>query len=122
MRSAPTHRSRIMSRNAGKDKGKEPAMIVAACRVELDIPGSESLKDKRQVLQSTITRVRNRFPVSIAEVEAQEQWRVAVLGIAVVSNEGGHARELIDRVVRYLDGARMDAEVTAVEIDLFPAF
>ena len=97
-------------------------MIVAACRVELDIPGSESLKDKRQVLQSTITRVRNRFPVSIAEVEAQEQWRVAVLGIAVVSNEGGHARELIDRVVRYLDGARMDAEVTAVEIDLFPAF
>ncbi len=93
-------------------------MLIAACRIELDIPGSASLKDKRQVLQSTLTRVRNRFPVCIAEVEAQEQWGTAVLGIAVVSNDGGHARHLIESVVRFLDGARMDAEITNVEYDL----
>jgi hypothetical protein len=100
----------------------EGAMIVAVCRVELDIPAAESLKDKRQVLQSTITRIRNRFQISVAEVEAQEQWRTAVLGMAVVSNEGGYARDLLERVVRFLDGARMDAEVTSVAYDLLPVF
>lgn len=100
---------------------RETVLIIGVCRIELDIPGAESLKDKRRVLQSTMTRVRNRFAVSIAEIEAQDQWRTAVLGIAVVSNEGAHARDVIDSVLRHLDGSRMDAEVTAVEIDLFPA-
>jgi len=97
-------------------------MIVGVCRVELDIPAAESLKDKRRVVQSTLTRVRSRFQVSIAEVEAQEQWRTAVLGIAAVSNEGAHARDLLERIVRFLEGARMDAEVISADYDAFPAF
>ena len=97
-------------------------MFVAVCRVELDIPGAESLKDKRQVLQSAVTRVRNRFAISIAEVEAQEQWNLAVLGLAAVSNEGGYARDLLERAVRFLEGARMDAEVTSVAYDVLIPF
>jgi uncharacterized protein YlxP (DUF503 family) len=97
-------------------------VFVAVCRVELDIPGAESLKDKRQVLQSAVTRVRNRFAISIAEVEAQEQWNLAVLGLAAVSNEGGYARDLLERAVRFLEGARMDAEVTSVAYDVLIPF
>jgi len=93
-------------------------MFVAVCRVEVDIPGAFSLKDKRQVLQSMMTRVRNQFHVSIAEIEAQEMWNTAVLGLAVVSNQAGHAREVLENVVRYLERARMDAEIGAVSFDV----
>jgi uncharacterized protein len=93
-------------------------MFVAVCRLEVSIPGAFSLKDKRQVLQSMMTRVRNRFPVAIAEVEDQELWNSAVLGLTVVSNSGGHAREVLEKTVRFLENARLDAEIGAVEFDV----
>jgi uncharacterized protein len=97
-------------------------MFVALCRVEVDIPGAFSLKDKRQVLQSIMSRVRNQFHISIAEVEAQETWNMAVLGLAVVSNQAGHAQEVLENVVRYLERARLDAEIGAVAFDVVQAF
>jgi uncharacterized protein YlxP (DUF503 family) len=96
-------------------------MFVALARIEIHIPDAASLKDKRRVLQSVSKRLRNQFPVSVAEIEAQEQWGLAVLGIAVVSGSGGHAREVVDAAVRFIDRARIDAEVGAVEVDVIQA-
>ena len=96
-------------------------MFVALARIEIHIPDAASLKDKRRVLQSVSKRLRNQFPVSVAEIEAQEQWGLAVLGIAAVSGSGGHAREVVDAAVRFLDRARIDAEVGAVEVDVIQA-
>lgn len=95
-------------------------MIVGACRVVLHIPGSHSLKDKRQVLKSTIARVHNQFNVAVAEVEEQERWQTAVLGIAVVSNDTQHANEVLSNVVNFIAGANHDAEMTDYEIDIAP--
>ena len=97
-------------------------MFVAICRVEVSIPGAFSLKDKRQVLQSMVSRVRRQFPVAIAEIEDQELWNAAVLGLAVVSNNGGHAREVLEKSVRFLENSRLDAEIGSVEFDLMQAF
>jgi uncharacterized protein len=97
-------------------------MFVAVCRLEVSIPGAFSLKDKRQVLQSMISRVRNQFPVAIAEIEDQELWNVAVLGMAVVSNQGGHAREVLEKAVRFLENSRLDAEIGAVDFDVVQPF
>lgn len=94
-------------------------MFVAVCRVELHIP-ADSLKDKRSVVQSITRRVVNQFRVSIAEVESLQSWNLAVLGIAAVANDGGHAREVVNRVVRFIERARMDADVGAVEFDVIP--
>ena len=96
-------------------------MFVAVCRLEIHLEGASSLKDKRGVLQSTIRRVRNQFRVSIAEVEAMENHNLAVLGIAAVSNDGGHARGLLEDVVRFLERTRLDAEIGAVEFDVLSA-
>jgi uncharacterized protein YlxP (DUF503 family) len=93
-------------------------MFVAACRLEVSIPGAFSLKDKRQVLQSLTSRVRKQFPIAIAEIEDQELWNAAVLGMAVVSNNGSHAREVLEKTVRFLENARLDAEIGTVEFDL----
>ena len=70
-------------------------MLVGTLQVELYIPGMASLKEKRFVLKSLKTRVQNRFNVSVAEVEHQDKWQRASLGIACVSND----RRFLDKTL-----------------------
>jgi uncharacterized protein YlxP (DUF503 family) len=77
-------------------------MIVASLRVRLLIRESRSLKDKRQVVRSIKDRLRQRFNVAAAEVEAQDHRQLAVLGFATVSNEAGHARAVLQEIVAAL--------------------
>ena len=77
-------------------------MVVGSLRVRLFIRESRSLKDKRQVLQSIKDRLKDRFNVSVAEVEAQEQRQLAVLGVAMVGNEGSHVRAALQQIVEML--------------------
>ncbi len=54
-------------------------MHIGVCKIKLYLPESQSLKDKRRVLKSLIARLKNRFNVAIAEVEAQDIHQSAVL-------------------------------------------
>jgi uncharacterized protein YlxP (DUF503 family) len=77
-------------------------MIVGTLVVRLLIRDSRSLKDKRQVVQSIKDRLKNQFNVSVAEVEAQDNRQVAVLGFAMVSNEAGQVRKSLEAIVTAL--------------------
>jgi uncharacterized protein YlxP (DUF503 family) len=77
-------------------------MIVGSLRVRLFLRESRTLKDKRQVVQSIKDRLGNNFNVSVAEVEAQDQRQLIVLGIAMVSNESRHVRGAFDQIVKVL--------------------
>jgi hypothetical protein len=77
-------------------------MIVGSLRVRLLVRESRSLKDKRQVVQSIKDRLRTSFNVSVAEVEAQDHRQMAVLGIAMVSNETGHVRHTLNQITETL--------------------
>lgn len=74
-------------------------MFVALLTLELHIPGSGSLKDRRRVVKGMKDRIRSRFNVSVAEVDETELWQRATLGIACVSNDRAHASEVLDKVV-----------------------
>lgn len=77
-------------------------MHVATLRVELIIPGSCSLKDKRKVVRSALDRTRHRFRVAAAEVDAQDTHNLAVLGFAAVSNDARHAAGVLEKVLEFL--------------------
>jgi len=62
-------------------------MLIGTVKVNLYLPGTVSLKEKRFVLKSLITRIRNRFNVSVAEVDFNDKWQKACLGIACVCND-----------------------------------
>ncbi len=96
-------------------------MFIAVCRLEIHIEAASSLKDKRSVVQSITVRLRNRFRVSVAEVEALEHRNLAILGLAAVSNDGGHARSVLEDAVRFLERTRLDADVGLVEFDVLSA-
>lgn len=62
-------------------------MIVGLLTLDLHIPEANSLKTKRMVIKSLIDRIKNKFNVSISEVDAQNLWQRSVIGIAMVANE-----------------------------------
>ncbi len=91
-------------------------MVVGIVRVELHLPGAHSLKDKRQVVRSMKERIRERVHASVAEVEFQELWQRAALGIAVVATDGGQVREMLQSarhiVDQYLQAQVLDWQET----------
>jgi uncharacterized protein YlxP (DUF503 family) len=87
-------------------------------RFTLRIPESGSLKDKRQVVRSVMPRIRNKFQVAVAEVGDNEAWQIATIGVACVSNSARHADEILAEIVAYVEGSRLDAEVTDVETEV----
>lgn len=95
-------------------------MFTAMGRVTLHLPESSSLKDKRQVVRSILARLRNQFEVAAAEVDRQDSWQIAVLGLAYVSGEASHAEEVLDHAIRYIEESRPDLAVTDVQVDVLP--
>lgn len=77
-------------------------MIVGTLRVRLLVRESRSLKDKRKVVLSIKDRLKNAFNVSVAEVEANDNRQVAVLGFAMVGNDAGHVRTTLQQIVETL--------------------
>ncbi|MBM4429338.1 MAG: DUF503 domain-containing protein [Chloroflexi bacterium] len=93
-------------------------MAVGLCTIYLHIPDSHSLKDKRQVLTSLMARIRRDFNVSIAEVDQQDAWQAATLGIAGVSSEPAYVHGLLTKVVEAVSAYRLDAQVVDFHIEV----
>src|SRR3954447_7146671 len=97
-------------------------MVVGSCRLELALAENHSLKGKRQVLRSVSTRLRNKFNVAVAEIEEQDNWQTVVLGLVCVSNGTMHAREQLEKAIRFVEAQRLDAEVVEHHIELVHVF
>jgi len=97
-------------------------MNVGVCKVSLRLPENLSLKGKRRVVKSITTRVRSKFNVAIAEVDNEDLWQLATLGICYVSNNSRHANEVMSKIVDFIIGSRFDVEILGYEIEIVPVF
>ena len=93
-------------------------MNVGVCKISLRLPENQSLKGKRRVLKSITTRVGNQFSVSIAEVDDQDLWQLATLGICCVSNDKRHANEVLSKVADFIINSRFEVEILDYEIEV----
>jgi len=93
-------------------------MVIGICRLQLDIYSADSLKAKRRVVKSVVTRLRNQFNVAVAEVEPLEMWQTAMLGVVTVSNDGDYVHGLLTKVARWVDETRLDCELADYKIEL----
>jgi uncharacterized protein YlxP (DUF503 family) len=92
-------------------------MIVGAALIEIHVHGSQSLKQKRGVVQSIKQRVRNRFNVSVAEVGGQGTWQRATLGLTAAGSEARIVREVLERVLAFIEELHL-AEVAFGDIEI----
>ena len=74
-------------------------MAVGLLTLEIHIPDSRSLKDKRQVLRSLKDRLRAHFNVAVAELDYQDSWQQSQVGIVSVSNNAAHLEQSLRAVL-----------------------
>lgn len=97
-------------------------MNIGVCKLELRLPENESLKGKRRVIQSIITRIQNKYNASVAEVDNQGLWQLATLGITCVSNHRRHANEMLSSMINFVAQNYPEVELLSSEIEVFSAF
>ncbi len=78
-------------------------MIVGVIRVELFIPGANSLKSKRKEIKSIKDRIRSNFNASVSEIDNQDLWQRGSLGIAVTGSDVRFVQETLDRIKSFLE-------------------
>ena len=93
-------------------------MNTGVCKIKLHLPGIESLKGKRRIVKSVISRLRNQYNISIAEVDDQDLWQLATLGIACVSNHNQHVDEILSKVVGFIAQNYPELEVVDHEMEI----
>jgi uncharacterized protein YlxP (DUF503 family) len=91
-------------------------MVVGVLTAEFVLPQASTLKDKRSVVQSMVTRLADRFRVSVAEVGRHDDPRRAVVAVAVVSTTARHVDQVLDQALRFLEG-QYPVEVVACEVE-----
>jgi uncharacterized protein YlxP (DUF503 family) len=94
-------------------------MFVGILRLTFHVPHARSLKDKRRVVQKFRDRVRARFDVSIAEVDAQDALQRAVFGVSVVSGDAAVCDSVLAQVARVAE-TQEDAVLTDRSTELMP--
>jgi uncharacterized protein YlxP (DUF503 family) len=94
-------------------------MFIGVGRFEIFIPASRSLKEKRQVLRSVTSHIRNRFNVSIAEVDHQDLWQRAAFGVTCVAESSGQCRKVMQEVEKAMGRVALDgAEIVGRSVDV----
>jgi uncharacterized protein YlxP (DUF503 family) len=74
-------------------------MAIGLLTLEIHIPDSHSLKDKRQVLRSLKDRLRARYNVAVAELDHQDSWQRAQVGVVSLSNDAAHLEQSLRAVL-----------------------
>lgn len=90
-------------------------MHIFCLELHLDLP-SFTLKEKRGIVKSIQHRARNRFNVASAEVDRQDNPRVAVLGFVTVGSDKVLARSLLERLEEWVYESWPDVEITGSDI------
>ena len=93
-------------------------MYVGSLMITLHLPECRSLKDKRRVVQSILTRLRQKFRVAASEVDDLSVWSQAVLGCACVTNSPTHAHSIMEGIVEWV-AQNYDVDVMDSRIDIF---
>jgi uncharacterized protein YlxP (DUF503 family) len=97
-------------------------MHIGICKIKFRLPENETLKGKRQVVKSIIARVQNKFSVCVAEIDDNDAWQLASIGVACISNDSRHANEILSHVVDYINESRLEIEMLDYQIELLTAF
>ena len=93
---------------------------IGVLTLELRLENSHSLKEKRHVVESLKTRLRNKFNVAVAEIDYQDLWQRAAIGIAAIASD----RSVLEKILRTVEDASHEVlgrELVGTETEIFDA-
>jgi uncharacterized protein YlxP (DUF503 family) len=92
-------------------------MRIGICTIWLTISESHSLKQKRRVVKSITDRLKKRFNIAVAEIDALDVHQRVVLGVVSVSNNSKHLNRVLSHVVNFIEETGL-AELTDYQIEI----
>ena len=92
-------------------------MVIGVCQLHLRIRENHSLKEKRHVIRKLIDRVRHRFNVAISEVDDNDLWQRAQIGICTVGNDRRFINSSLDKIIDFIEKMYL-ADVIEREIEI----
>ena len=93
-------------------------MHVGTCKIELYLPMNQNLKGKRRIVKSLSEQIRSRFNVSVSEVENNELWQIATIGIAVISNKIIVLNQTFDQIFSFIESSNHDLNIISQNIEI----
>jgi len=78
-------------------------MIVGIAKISINLFECHSLKEKRSIVTGMIKKIRNYYPVSIAEVDKNDIWQKTVIGLSLVSNDSSIIDSVFNKIIDYIN-------------------
>ena len=89
-------------------------MGIGVLQIDLRLHAPQNLKEKRGVIQKILSRCRNRFPASCAEIGHQDLWQRSLLGFAVINTSEQVVAPILARIEEEILG---NSEVDLIDAD-----
>lgn len=93
------------------------AVHVATCIIELNLGGVQSLKEKRRIIKPILSRLPRQFNIAVAEVDRQDSWHTAVIGLVTMGNDAAYLHGLLEKSVAWLEKTRPDIPIEGYFIE-----
>ena len=77
-------------------------MVIGTLQLVLRFFQPQSLKEKRVLLKSLVSRIRREFNVSVSEVDGMDLWQTSTLAVAAVGSQTKHVNQVLDRLAEYI--------------------
>jgi len=91
--------------------------MVTLLTIKLNLPGCQSLKEKRGRLQPMLTKLKREFNLSVSEVGLQDVWQSAWIGCALVSNDSSHNVQTMNEVIKFVEAHYPDEVILEHHIE-----
>ena len=92
-------------------------MHITACVIELEIPGSLSLKEKRGRLRPLLAKLKNHFGLAVAEIARQDSRDEATVACVAVSTDPAHNQRVLQSALHWIEVHRPDLEIRDSHIE-----
>ncbi len=93
-------------------------MVIGIIKFSLYLDSNHSLKEKRKIVKSIISKINNKFKVSIAEVGSNDKWQMIELGVSTVGNSSRFVNSTLDNIISYMDSIYF-GDILRSDIDIF---
>lgn len=98
-------------------RNSDQTTMVTLLTIKLNLPGCNSLKEKRGRLQPILSQLKREFNLSVSEVGLQDVWQSAWIGCALVSNDCTHNNQIMNEAVKYIESHFPDEMIVEQHIE-----
>ena len=89
-------------------------MIILCMKVKLRASWVHSLKEKRMVVKSIVQRLKNKFNISVSEVERQDIHKTIVIVIVGICSNSAQCDSTMESIISFIED-NTDAEMIDIE-------